>query len=93
MCRQNTNDFRSNIELGGNGFKAQLTNEQITLCQRVAKTLNLDYCGIDLLTNKNNQPLVCEVNSNAFFGMFESITKINVAKLYSQYIIEKVNNQ
>ncbi len=93
MCRQNTNDFRSNIELGGNGYKAQLTAAQIALCQNVAKTLNLDYCGIDLLTNKNNQPLVCEVNSNAFFGMFESITKINVAKLYSKYIIEKVNNQ
>ena len=28
----------------------------------------LDYCGVDLLKDKNGQPIVCEVNSNAFIS-------------------------
>ena len=92
MCRQNTNDFRSNIEIGGVGKKAELKQSYIEICEKVAQILNLDYCGIDLLIDKNNTPLVCELNSNAFFGMFEQITGINVAKIYAQYIFDSVNN-
>ena len=43
-----------------------------------------------MLIDNKNTPLVCEVNSNAFFGMFEQITGINVAKIYAQYIFESV---
>ena len=92
MCRQNTKDFRSNIEIGGIGKKAELKQNYIDICEKVAQILNLDYCGIDLLIDKNNTPLVCEVNSNAFFGMFEKITDINVAKIYAEYILASVKN-
>lgn len=86
MLRQNSADFRSNIEVGGKGYPTTLTQEQIDLCERVSKILNLDYCGIDLLIDKHGKPLVCEVNSNAFFRTFEQITNINVAKLYAEHI-------
>lgn len=92
ICRQNAKDFRSNIEIGGIGKKAELKQSYIEICEKVAQILNLDYCGIDLLIDKNDNPLVCEVNSNAFFGMFEQITGINVAKIYAQYIFDSVNN-
>ena len=90
MCRQNVKDFRSNIEIGGIGKKVELKQSYIEICEKVAQILNLDYCGIDLLIDNKNTPLVCEVNSNAFFGMFEQITGINVAKIYAQYIFESV---
>ncbi len=90
MCRENKEDFRSNIEIGGVGKIVELKKNYIEMCEKVANILDLDYCGIDLLIDKNDNPLVCEVNSNAFFGMFEKITKINVAKLYADYIIDKV---
>ncbi len=90
MCRQNAKDFRSNIEIGGIGKKVELKQSYIEICEKVAQILNLDYCGIDLLIDNKNTPLVCEVNSNAFFGMFEQITGINVAKIYAQYIFESV---
>lgn len=90
MIRKNSTDFRSNIEIGGVGKATTLQNNYIEICQKVAKVLKLDYCGIDLLVDKNNNPLVCEVNSNAFFGMFEQITKINIAKIYAQYILNSL---
>lgn len=90
MLRQNSTDFRSNIEMGGVGKPIQLNKEYAILCENVANILGLDYCGIDLLLDKNNSPLVCEVNSNAFFRTFEKVTGINVAKLYAQFIINKM---
>lgn len=90
MKRENSTDFRSNIELGGNGFKVELPKNYIDIAEKTAQILNLDYCGIDILIGENNEPLICEVNSNAFFGMFEQITQINVAKLYAEYIVGKI---
>lgn len=92
MMRENPSDFRSNIEIGGVGKPYTLNELQIKLCEKVANILNLDYCGIDLLQDEKGQPLVCEVNSNAFFGTFEMVTKLNVAKMYADYIIDKVNS-
>ncbi len=58
------------------------------LAIKVAEILKLDYCGIDVLFGKNG-PVICEVNSNAFFYAFENATKINVAEKYAGYIIKK----
>ena len=86
MLRMSQTDFRSNIELGGTGQAYPLTDEIASLCQRVADILHLDYCGIDILFGEDDNPLVCEVNSNAFFGGFESVTGINVAACYAKHI-------
>ncbi|MDE6372093.1 MAG: RimK family alpha-L-glutamate ligase, partial [Clostridia bacterium] len=89
MLRQSKGDFRSNLELGGEGRNIILPKETQKLCERVANLLNLDYCGIDLLIGENKY-YVCEVNSNAFFGGFERITSINIAEIYATYICDKV---
>ena len=89
MERRSTTDFRSNIELGGQGVKVELNNNFKEVAERTAKALNLDYCGIDLLHSKNGA-IVCEVNSNAFFGGIESVTKINVARLYAEHILNSI---
>ncbi len=93
MCRQNTQDFRSNIEIGGTGTAQSLNKEYIEICEKVVNVLKLDYCGIDLLIDKDNNPVVCEVNSNAFFGMFEKVTNINVAKIYAEFIINELSKK
>lgn len=94
MERYNKNDFRSNIALGGKGEQIDLEskdNKDIKdLAEKVAKCLNLDYCGVDILYGNGGEKYVCEVNSNAFFEGIESVTKINVAKIYAEYILEKV---
>ena len=90
MMRKSNNDFRSNIELGGEGERVVLSEEYIKQAEKVAKILKLDYAGIDVLIGENNEPIICEVNSNAFFGGIEKVTGVNVAKLYAEYIKSSV---
>ncbi|HEY8419008.1 MAG TPA: RimK family alpha-L-glutamate ligase [Clostridia bacterium] len=90
MIRRSETDFRSNIELGGKGYPTQLTEEYIEMAQKASIVLGLDYCGIDILKDQNGQPVLCEVNSNAFFNTIEKVSGVNVAKIYAEYICDKV---
>ncbi len=90
MLRSADNDFRSNIELGGIGKSVQINEETVNLCEKTSKILNLDYCGIDVLIGENNKPIICEVNSNAFFGGIEKVTHKNVAKRYVEHILNSI---
>lgn len=83
-------DFRSNVALGGNGVKVNPPKQFIDLAEKVAKLLNLDYMGIDLMYGTSGEPILCEVNSNAFFEMAEEITGENVAKAYVNHIIKTI---
>ena len=85
--RVSKSDFRSNIELGGVGEQTVLSNSFIEMAEKVATILNLDYCGIDILSN-NGVPVLCEVNSNAFFTGAEKYTGVNIAKKYVEYILK-----
>ena len=78
-------EFRSNIELGGVGRKIDLLPAYQEIAEKVANILQLDYCGVDLLQTDDG-PIVCEVNSNAFFEGLEQTTGVNVAKAYAEYI-------
>lgn len=86
MERRNEGDFRSNIELGGKGTPASIPDEAKRVCEKAAELLGLDYCGTDILLSKDG-PLLCEVNSNAFFGGIESVTGVNIAKKYAQHVL------
>lgn len=91
MRRTNKEDFRSNIGLGGSGEKYEADSELVALCERVAKILKLDYCGIDVISDERGKRYICEVNSNAFFEEAERVCKVNVAKKYVDYIIAAKN--
>ena len=91
MVRRSENDFRSNLGAGGKGEKVDLPTEVKDISERAAKALGLDYCGIDVLFGDNGY-ILCEVNSNAFFGGIESVTGKNVAKAYAEYIVETMRN-
>ncbi len=84
-------EFRSNIELGGKGIKIELTEEYRAAAEKVAEVLRLDYCGVDLLEGET--PIVCEVNSNAFFEGLEGVTGFNVAKAYAEHIVKTMKKE
>ena len=86
MRRIAQGDFRSNAELGGRAESISPDGEAVRIAERAAALLGLDYCGVDLLPTADGY-LLCEVNSNAFFGTFERVTGINVAARYAEHII------
>lgn len=89
MRRVSETDFRSNAARGGMGEKIELDDAARALTEGAAKRLGLDFCGVDLLFGKEGY-LVCEVNSNAFFGGIERVTGKNVAAEYAAHICKKV---
>lgn len=89
MRRVSNGDFRSNLELGGSGSPADICGATRDLCVKTATALGLDYCGIDLLYGERGM-LVCEVNSNAFFGGIERVTGVNVARAYAEHIVREI---
>ncbi len=89
MKRENDHDFRSNLSAGGRGERCEPDAEMHSIAKRVSARLQLDYCGIDLLLSRDGY-LVCEVNSNAFFGGIEQVTGINVAKSYAEHIYTEI---
>lgn len=93
MIRKSESDFRSNVALGGKAEACPVSEQAEQVCRKCAKILGLDYCGIDLLFGKNQTPLVCEVNSNAFFYGFERATDINVARQYAEYIVGQLRKE
>lgn len=90
MQRKSDTDFRSNLELGGTAKPVEIDVRLRDICELTAKILKLDYCGIDVLYGENGGYLVCEVNSNAFFGGIERVTGVNIARLYAAYIYGEI---
>jgi len=58
-----TGDFRSNLFLGGEGQKVQLTEEEKKLAVKATQVIGLKIAGVDILRSKKG-PLVMEVNAN-----------------------------
>lgn len=90
MKRVNESNFKANIALGGKGYKFTPSQKMIDSAILASKTLGLDYCAIDFVQNKNEEPILIEVNSNAFFTEIEKVSKVNIAKLYVDYIIKNI---
>lgn len=93
MLRKSETDFRSNIDLGGKGYAVELEPPFRALAERAARILGLDYCGVDLLIGERGEPLLCEVNSNAFFAELERVTGANVAGAYAGHIARAMRKQ
>lgn len=85
----NENDFRSNIELGGEGTAVGFTEDLRSVAERAAASLGLDYAGVDIL-EENGKLFLCEVNSNAFFSGIEGATGKNVAAIYAEHIVKNI---
>ncbi len=84
-------DFRSNIACGGVGELVKIPQAYIQIAEKAAKILKLDYCGVDILEGPKKEPIICEVNSNAFLSGIEKTTGKNVAEAYARYIQKKID--
>ena len=89
MKRENPNSYLSNLATGGTASKTQLPEDYLKVAEKCASILGLDYCGVDILEGPNGEPIVSEVNSNAFYEGIEKTTGINVAGCYVDYLLSK----
>ena len=92
MKRFSKTDFRANITNGGSMAKYELTVAQEEMAVRVCELLKLDFAGVDILFGVNDEPILCEVNSNAHFINLYQCTGINCADKIVEYIKNEVTN-
>ena len=91
MKRENPNSYLSNLAAGGTSSKTELPDEYLKVAEKCASILGLDYCGVDILEGPSGEPIVSEVNSNAFYEGIEKTTGVNVAGCYVDYLLKKNN--
>lgn len=89
MKRENKNSYLSNLATGGFATKVELPKKFLDIAEKASKILNLDYCGVDILEGENGEPILSEVNSNAFYEGIEKTTGVNIAGYYVDYILSK----
>ena len=90
FIRKNKYDFRSNFGEAADSEILQNSSKYEAFAQEIADKLQIEYAGIDLLTYENDEPILCEINSNAFFEEFEKITGLDVAKAFADMVVRKV---
>ena len=90
MLRENKNDFRSNISNGGTGAKFEPEQEYIDLAIKATKALDLDFAGVDVMFGPNDEPIICELNSNPQFVSTLQYTGVNLAEVIADYILNNL---
>ncbi len=89
MLRENNDDFRANIALGGRGTLISIDEELKKTALKVFKALNLDFAGLDFLFGKDGEFVLCEVNSNVNYLGFEAMTGIS----FSDYLLDYIASE
>ena len=77
--------------MGGKGFDVtnSISNKINNLAIKASKELGLDYSGVDVMLDNNDEPTLLEVNSNPFFSEVEKVTKINITNYLIEYLLSK----
>ncbi len=85
MLRQSTDgSFKANISRGGEGSVFEITDEIEMISIQVAKVLNLDIAGVDLLFHQDGFR-ICEANSSPGFRGFEQALGVNIPRKIFEY--------
>lgn len=93
MKRENKHDFRANITNGGEMKVCKPNDLQCEMAKKVCRYLGLDFAGVDIMYGKNDEPILCEVNSNAHFKNIYECTNVNVAEYIIDYILEEIHEK
>ena len=85
MLRKSTDgSFKANISRGGEGTPYKIDDEMEMLSIQVAKVLDLDIAGVDLLFHPEGYR-ICEANSSPGFMGFEAALGINIPQKVFDY--------
>jgi glutathione synthase/RimK-type ligase-like ATP-grasp enzyme len=84
------NDFRTNVKNIAPVSKVYSSQIQ-QLAIKATHSSNFENGGVDIIIDKQNIPYVLEVNMPHDFVTTSKVTKIDVAKVMVEYLIEKAN--
>lgn len=90
MLRENKTDFRSNVSGGGVPRKTSVPREWEEAAIKACEAIGLDFAGVDILFGDNDEPILCEVNSNPHFKSTLSSTGVDMSEKILDYIIQKL---
>ncbi|MBE6023993.1 MAG: RimK family alpha-L-glutamate ligase [Cellulosilyticum sp.] len=93
MYRHSDTDFRANISNGGTALPYSPNEAFCQMAIKATKVLEADFTGIDLLFGENDEPILCEVNSNAHIKNIYDCTGVDVAHFIFKYILEKIAHE
>jgi RimK family alpha-L-glutamate ligase len=85
-------DFRANISIGGMMKPLAPNDSQVKMAVAACRTLGLDFAGVDILFGNDDEPMFCEVNSNAHFKNIHDCTSVNVADFIISHIKTELEN-
>lgn len=89
MLRTSEHDFRANITNGGQMHQFECPDTFKNMALKVCQILGADFAGVDILFGEDEEPVLCEVNSNAHIKNIYECTGINVAEKIIELIIKK----
>jgi ribosomal protein S6--L-glutamate ligase len=84
-----TEEFRSNVELGGVTKGVEVSDEYAQIALKSTKALGLEVAGVDIIETKNG-PAVLEVNGNPGFKALEEVTGVDVATPIIEHALARI---
>lgn len=92
VLRTSAVDFRANVTNGGKMHKFNPPKSFVDIAIKASQLIGVDFAGVDLLFGENDEPIVCEINSNAHIKNIYKCTGVDVAEHIFDYILRKVEN-
>lgn len=92
VLRTNEDDFRANVSTGGNMKLFAPEKSFLELAIKATKKISASFAGVDILFGENNQPILCEINTNAHIKNAFDLTGVNVADFIFEGIINEIRN-
>ena len=87
--RRSGNGWLNNVAQGAHCEEAKDT-DILALAEQAAKAVDIEYCGVDIIRDKDGKLWVLEVNSIPAWHGLQSATKVNVAQLLVDDFLSKI---
>jgi RimK family alpha-L-glutamate ligase len=91
--QRNGKGWKTNFSKGAEVAPVELSPEMETLALSAARTIGLDYAGVDLMQAENGETYVLEINSIPGWRGLQKIADVDIPGSVIDYVLQKVQTQ